>query len=263
MKTIETYCTKGKVAEKISKEELIPPKQLIKLLSHVNLVTPIAHVEVDDSKRITYLMPALLELTSLDELTSPPSPDANNPEPLYITFNAGYAPLGTFCGLITRLISLGPNGIFGLNWELVEDGIKRNCVSFLIAKSNKVTLISSETCFEIRLTRSQSLMSLHDLCSHVLTVILYVMKSLYKNLVPRVAFQCSCPYYIESGRSDNHLCVLTEEPQVLFLCQSRPVNLKIYQQVWLGKVSVHYSFAPHVKSHVIMYCVNHIFSAVC
>ena len=69
-------------------------------------------------------MPAVLDCATQDELAAPHTPDTNHPEPLLITFKCGYVPTGTFCGLITQLVSRGPHGIFDFKWNLVEDGVK-------------------------------------------------------------------------------------------------------------------------------------------
>ena len=240
IKSIEKYCIKDKICEevtqKIQSEDLIPAKQLVKLLNHVNLLSPITHTEKDGSERITYLMPAILECASPDELTTPPATDDNNPEPLFIAFSCGYVPTGTFCGLITRLVSLGPTKLFGLTWKLVEEGVKRNCISFYIATSNILTLIAHERCYEIRVTRKTPQITLHELCSYVLSVILYMLKSLYNQLFPQIAFQCSCSEH-ESNRDINNLCILSDDFWVQFVCGSNPVTLRKDQKVWLGKVS--------------------------
>ena len=237
IESIKKYSNDAQIAKKIEEEELIPAEQLIKLLKHVNLLSPIIHKEADGSKKITYLMPAVLECATQNELTTPLPPDANNPEPLFITFKCGYVPTGTFCGLITRLVSLGPDGILGLTWMLVEKGVKRNCVSFHVAKTNKVTLIAHEGCYEIRVTRERRKAQLHDLCSYVLSVILHTLKSLYKQLVLLISFKCPCPDY-ESSRSVDHLCTLTEDSfGVDFLCGKNTLDLNKHQQIWLGVVS--------------------------
>ncbi|XP_064391858.1 uncharacterized protein LOC135339631 isoform X4 [Halichondria panicea] len=233
---IEMYCKTAQVSKKLGNNELIPAKVLITLLQHLNLLSEIVHIDVNDpsNSRSTYLMPAILECASQDELTNPPPPDANNPEPLLITFSCGYVPTGAFCGLITRLVSRGPHGILGLTWELVEDGVKRNYVSFLVAKSNRLTLLAHDQCYEIRVVRHPGRMSLHDLCTYVLSVMLYTLKSLYPHLVPQIAFQCPCPGH-KSSR--DNLCVLTKEIWVQFLCDSKPTIPTKYQQVWLGKIA--------------------------
>ena len=229
IKSLEEY------AESPMKEELIPAEQLVKLCHHLNFLSPITHTVEDGSKRFTYFMPASLECALPDKLIDAPQSDDNNPEPVYITFSCGYAPTGTFCGLITRLVSVGPNGILGMTWELAEEDPKRNCVSFYVAKTNKVTLISHKTCFEIRVTRNTQQTSLHDLCLYVLSALLYTLKSLYSQLVTQIAFQCPCPDH-KSAQGVNHLCILTDNIWIQFLCESKTVTLNQNQQVWLGKV---------------------------
>ena len=108
IESIEKYSKCPQVIEKLEERKLIPAKQLVQLLEYVHLLSPIVHVQ-SDKEEITYLMPAVLECASQDELTNPPQPDANNPEPLHITFSCGYVPTGVFCGLITRLVSQGPH----------------------------------------------------------------------------------------------------------------------------------------------------------
>ncbi|XP_064391884.1 uncharacterized protein LOC135339638 isoform X9 [Halichondria panicea] len=236
---IEMYCKTAQVSKKLKNDQLIPAKILITLLQHLNLLSEIAHQDVNDPSkcRITYLMPAILECASQDELTNPPPPDANNPEPLLITFSCGYVPTGTFCGLMTRLVSQGPHKILGLTWklELVENVVKRNIVSFLVAKSNKVTILAHNRCYEIRVVRHpDGRISLHDLCTYVFLVMLYTLKSLYPQLIPQIAFQCPCPGH-KSSR--DNLCVLTEDFWVQFLCGSKPVTPTKDHQVWLGKTA--------------------------
>ncbi|XP_064407245.1 uncharacterized protein LOC135352042 isoform X4 [Halichondria panicea] len=236
LEAIERHCKLDvEVSKKLKNNLLIPSGPLVKLLKYLNLLSEITHKD-EDGERITYLMPAILKCASQDELTKPPQPDTNNPEPLHVTFSFGYVPTGVFCGLITRLVSQGPHGILGLTWELMEDGVKRNYVEFLVAKSNKITLLAHARCYEIRVVRRLCQVSLHDLCTYVLSVMLYTLKSLYPQLVPQIAFQCPCPDHQTSGGMDN-LCVLAKDFWVQFLCRHKPVTLRKYQQVWLGKVA--------------------------
>ena len=180
-------------------------------------------------------MPAVLDCATPDELTAPPPADANNPEPLFITFSCGYVPTGTFCGLITRLVSDGPSEIIGLKWEFAEDGVKRNRVRFYVNFANKVTLISHDRSYELRVTRNDPDISLHDLCSNVVSTVLYTLKSLYTNLVPKISFQCPCVEH--SKTSVDSLCTLVESKVTFnFFCERNPVILRDTQQIWLGKV---------------------------
>ena len=240
-KAIEMYCkTTPEVSKKLRNNKLIPTKILLLLLQHLNLLSEIVHTKdvKDSSKSPTYFMPAILECASQDELTNPPPPDANNPEPLLITFSCGYVPTGIFCGLITRLVSQGPHGIFRLKWKLMEDGVKRNCVSFSVTTSNKVTLLAHDRCYEIQVVRHRNgKMNLHDLCTYVSSVMLYTLKSLYPHLVPQIAFQCLCPRH-QSSR--DNLCILTKDVWAQFLCGGNLVTPTKHQQVWLGQVGYLY-----------------------
>ena len=238
LEAIERHCKLDvQVSKNLKNNLLIPSGPLVKLLKYLNLLSDITHKD-EDGERITYLMPAILECASPEELTNPSQPDTNNPEPLHITFSFGYVPTGVFCGLITRLVSQGPHKILGLTWELVEDGIKRNCVSFYVDYVHKVTLLSHDRSYEIRVERNAKQMNfpLHDLCSHTLSAILYSLKILFPKLNLSVAFQCSCPKHAAS-KSLNNLCTLVEGRQIHFLCGRSPVTLSEAQQVWLGKVS--------------------------
>ncbi|XP_064407679.1 uncharacterized protein LOC135352420 [Halichondria panicea] len=236
LEAIERHCKVDvQVSKNLKNNLLIPSGPLVKLLKYLNLLSDITHKD-EDGERITYLMPAILECASPEELTNPSQPDINNPEPLHITFSFGYVPTGVFCGLITRLVSQGPHKILGLTWELVEDGIKRNCVSFYVDYVHKVTLLSHDRSYEIRVERNAKQMdlSLHDLCSHTLSAILYMLKNLFPKLILSVAFQCSCPKHAAS-KSLNNLCTLVQGRKIYFLCGRSPVTLSEAQQVWLGK----------------------------
>ncbi|XP_064407459.1 uncharacterized protein LOC135352216 isoform X2 [Halichondria panicea] len=238
LEAIIKYCTGPNVTKMLKEGEIIPAEHLIILLQYLNLLSEIVHKDANDPKvtRITYLMPAILDCASQKELTKPPQPDTNNPEPLHITFSFGYVPTGVFCGLITRLVSQGPHGILGLTWELVEHGVKRNCVSFSVDDVHTVTLLSHEKSYEIRISRDDPDTSLHDLCGYVLTAILYTIKCLFQHLVMHIAFQCPCSKAC-TERSVNHLCALSSKSRIRFICEAskKAVGLKSEQQVWLGK----------------------------
>ena len=237
IESLEMHCESAQVSNKLKKQELIPVKKLIQLLKHVNLLSPIIHKK-SNGERTTYLMPAVLEGATQAELTTPPPPDADNPEPLLITFKCGYVPTGTFCGLITQLVSCGPDGIFDFVWDLVEDGVKRNLVSFYVDYVNKVTLICHDRCYEVRVTRDDPDISLHTLCAHVLSVILHILGVLYKNLVPEIAFQCPCPKH-SSTRTLSNLCTSVNTKKFRFLCERKLVTLNNARKIWIEQVREH------------------------
>ena len=233
IESVEEYAKSDK---KLKKEELIPIQQLVKLLQHLNLLSQITHTKVDGGKRTTYFIPALLVSASPVELTASPQPEDSHPEPLCITFTCGYIPTGLFCGLINRLVSIGLKGILGLRWELVEEDIKQNCISFCVANASQVTLISHKNCYEVRVTHRDSKISKHDLCSYILSAILYTLKSVYNQLTPQVAFQYPRLDH-KSTIGIKHLCILTDGSQIQFLCNSKSIVLTKRQQIWFGKVS--------------------------
>ena len=78
--------------------------------------------------------------------------------------------------------------------------------------------------------------SLHELCAHILSAILHILKELYENLVPEIAFRCSCPKH-RAERTISNLCTLVDIKKLRFLCERRPVKLEEAQQVWIGEVS--------------------------
>ena len=234
IESIEMHCENAQVSEKLKKKELIPAKQLILLLKHVNLLSPIIHKEAD-GERITYLMPAVLDSATQDEITMPSSPDTNNPEPLLITFECGYVPTGTFCGLITQLVSRGPRGILDFVWVLVEDGVKRNYVSFYVDYATKVTLICHDRCYEVRVVSNDPDIPLHELCANIRSVILCTLKELYEKLILKIAFRCHCPKH-RADRRINNLCTLVDTKRQRFFCEGRPVELEEAHKVWFGEV---------------------------
>ena len=236
LETIEKFADSAQISEKVKRKDLIPAMQLIKLLGYVNLLSPIVHKE-ENGERITYLMPAVLECETLDMFVSPPIADANIAEPLHIQFICGYVPTGSFCGLITHLVSNGPEGIFGKKWGLVEDTVKRNYTSFYVDYVNKVTLLSHDRCYEIRVFHGDPKTSLNCLCSYVHTTILYILKSLYPNLVPQTAFRCPCAEH--SACKDINLCVQNRvsRSSIQFHCLGKCVDLKAKHLVWFSKVN--------------------------
>ena len=226
-------CLSEENKEKLKHGKLIPVDMLVKFLEHSNLLSLIA---VSKQETMCFI-PAILECASHDELTKSPPPDADTPSPIKITFKTGYVPIGVFCALISRLVSKGSEGILGIEWELVESGIKRNLVSFRVdGKEHSVTLIAHADCYEIRLIRQDRSISLHDLCSYVLSTVLYVMKEINDNIRPIIAFDCHCAQH-KSSNTDK-LCCLSPGASVCFKCKyKKAVSLTPCQECWFAKVS--------------------------
>ena len=235
-------CYKREYPNLLEDKRLIPIENLVNLLKYINLLS-----FVKSTDQVMCFMPAILEYAPQEDLINPPPPDEDNPEPLFIRFKCGYVPTGVFCGLITHLVSLSMTNIFGMEWQLKQDGVRQNRVSFYIHDVNEVTFLSHNRCFEIRLNRKMKSITLHDLCTHVLSVVMYVLGSLYKDISPIIAFQCRCVTHkslYESQPSEKryhweNLCTFKWGTICAqYLCANCPAPLSNSQQVWIGKVTI-------------------------
>ena len=245
-------CLSKENKEKVEQDKLIPLEMLVRFLEHSNLLSKIAIKKKDGTEEVMCFIPAILECASHDELTKAPPPDADTPSPIKITFESGYVPIGMFCAMISRLVSIGSTreGILGIKWEVVESGVKRNRLSFRVdRKQHIITLISHANCYEIRVIRQNRSISLHDLCSYVLSTVLYVLKEVNNNVDPIIAFDCQCGQH-ESSSVDK-LCRLSPGASVGFECKyNDSISLSASQECWFVKVSykVFKSIAIHTYS---------------
>ena len=228
--TIKRCCSKSNKA-KVREGELIPVDKLVKLLEHVSLLAPI----VGKGRQPVYFMPAILKCASKEELSNAPAIDSNTPSPIKITFESGYVPIGVFCAMISKLVSEVQKGILGLKWNLRESRVMRNLVSFEVGSAKHyITLVAHADCYEIRLTRREDC-DMHDLCSYVLTTVLYnVMSGISKKIRPIVAFDCQCPKH--QNVEETSLCKLMEGRSPFFQCEDGRVILPPHQECWFGKV---------------------------
>ncbi len=162
----------------VKKHQLIPVDKLLILLEHSHLLATITTVEEDHTIKdeIMYFIPAILKCASHEELTKPPPTGIDTPSPIKITFKPEYVPIGIFCAMISELVSRGSKRILGMTWKLAADtSVKRNLVSFHIDESSRhfVTLISHVDCYEIRIIRQDRDHTMHELCSYVLSTLLF------------------------------------------------------------------------------------------
>ena len=227
--TIKRCCSNSNKT-KVKEGELIPVDKLVKLLEHVSLLAPI----VGKGPHPVYFMPAILECASKKELSNAPAIDSNTPSPIKITFESGYVPIGVFCAMISKLVSEGQKGILGLKWNLRESLVKRNLVSFNVdSAKHHITLVAHADCYEIRITKKDDC-DMHDLCSYVLTTVLYVMSGISKKIEPIIAFDCQCPKH--QIAEDTSLCKLMEGRSPFFQCGDDRVSLPPHQECWFAKV---------------------------
>ena len=227
--TIKLCCSKSNET-KVKEGELIPVDKLVKLLEHVSLLAPI----VGKGPQPVYFMPAILECASNEELSNAPTIDSDTPSPIKITFESGYVPIGVFCAMISKLVSEGQKGILGLKWNLRESRVKRNLVSFNVnSTKHHITLVAHADCYEIRITRKYGC-NMHDLCSYVLTTVLYMMSGISKKIEPIIAFDCQCLKH--QNAEGTSLCKLMEGHSSFFQCGDDRVFLLPHQECWFAKV---------------------------
>ena len=71
-----------------------------------------------------------------------------------------------------------------------------------------MTLLAHERCYVKFVSLVVITVSLHELCTYVLPVILYVLKDLYRHLVAKIALGCPCEQHQSSTTRDlNNLCL--------------------------------------------------------
>ena len=227
-------CQTKELKGKVDQGKLIPVDKLVTFLEHSDLLALIP-----ESNEVMCFIPAILECAKPEELTKSPPSDIDTPSPIKITFENGYVPIGMFCAMISRLVSRGSarEGILGIKWELVESGVKRNLASFRVdSKKHIVTLIAHVNCYEIRFIRQERSHSLHDLCSYVLSAVLYVIKEVNDNIDPIIAFDCKCSR--QESSCYGHLCRLSLGMNTTIGCDHCEISLTADQEHWFAKVRV-------------------------
>ena len=226
----------------VKKGQLIPVEKLLILLEHSHLLATITTVvknsHITEMVKIMYFMPAILKCASREELLKPSPPTGiDTPSPIKFTFDPQYVPIGIFCAMISELVSRGGKGILGMTWKLAADSsVKRNLVSFHIDESAKhfVTLIAHVDCYEVRVIRQDRKYTMHELCSYVLSTVLFIMKEISPLLSPIIAFDCYC------GKHENgsKLCLLTQGLHPCFKCCTSAISLSPHQECWFANVSI-------------------------
>ncbi len=219
-------------SEENMESQLIPVEKLLLLLEYSNLLAVITTEDLETM----YFIPAILKCASHKELTKLPPTGIDTPSPIKITFKPEYVPIGIFCAMIAELVSRGSKGILGCTWKLTANSsVKRNLVSFHIDQSAKhfVTLIAHVDCYEIQVIRQDRKHTMHELCSYVLSTLLFVMKDISPLLTPIIAFDCYCGKHEDGSK----LCLLTPSADPYFKC-TRKISLSPHQECWFAEVSL-------------------------
>lgn len=240
MRASELFREKGQftvedLQKSMSDESLISPQKLIKLLELLHMLTPIT---AGYTKKMVYFMPCALKTATADELNTWNCTELCLSS-LMLRFKCGYVPVGVFTSIITSILSQHRNG-----WEMIEDGLRKNKVQFLVGKDyDKVTLIARPQYLEILMTRSERFQTPTEmLCAHIRMTIQQVLQNIdlcssNPNFVIDFNFAFECP--LHSDR--DHLCVLETETATHMKCLQNPKSPKAFplepqHKVWLKKV---------------------------
>ena len=198
-----------------------------------------------------FIMPAVLEDATEEELKPVTSTDLETVSPLMIQFKGGFVPFGVFCAgiasLIARQHSLEPK------WYVVYEDIKKNKVKFHLESGYCVTLISRPQYFEIqvsKLTKRQTFTrSLEETCLSVQEIVVdtidtVVSQMKYKMLESQISTKqlFSLAFLCDPTDDNRHLFALKEKNSKFGYCSNcvQYVELEHRHTIWFNHmVSYH------------------------
>jgi hypothetical protein len=215
--------------------DYIPLKKLVKLLEHLNIITPIN----EPTRRLgqMYFMPCVLQSATHEELNKWwNEKHPLSPAPLFIRYNCGYTPIGVFPAMIANLV--GHKAL-----TLIDDGILKNKVQFKF-QEDTVTLISHPKYYGIHLSRTQdSMAQTREACDELREIIESTLRRVTSqtNYGYSARFQMSFECPAHPGR--DHLCTVSRELEMpeKMICMAVRGRQGVHRmedkhQVWFGKV---------------------------
>ena len=161
--------------------------QLVDLLKHLNIVAEVKGDQEESSPSQSerkFIMPAILKYASEDDLKVLISDSyEQQAPPLIIRFEGGFIPFGIFCAIIAHLIahqtSLSPK------WQLCDDQMRRNKVTFCVDGALYTTLVSQPQCIKIFASRhpcARKKKSLPYLCSCVRQTVIEALETVMSKM---------------------------------------------------------------------------------
>lgn len=125
-------------------------QQLIDTLKHLNVLAEVKEENIEathspSTSSPKFIMPAVLEQASKEELSAPSEPGVNLGCPLMILFKGGFVPFGVFCASIAHMLAKHMP-----EWKLHKGKVMKNKVTFNVNQQYFITLISRLQYFEIR-----------------------------------------------------------------------------------------------------------------
>jgi hypothetical protein len=234
---------------------------LVRLLKHLNIVTPAPSMLSPTGIKDPYLMPCKLRY-SRDPINIP----EGNPKPLLLHFKCGFTPVGMFPALITKLFSQADD----LKWKIIKGGPKRdklfkNRVCFRVER-DIIYLMSHLRYFEIAVSQkkvSRSCSSAEGLCHRVREVFEDALQKVTENMNyhflggHQYAFWCTQCHGVEK-----HLTVLKDVTSTFMECLRSPEeteDLSDQQLVWFSKARA----IPRGNSQSCIIILQYIHECAC
>ena len=247
--------------------------KLIILLQHLGIIAPVQFNEPNDSSAEfkeeecndpesmqsvipEFIIPCVLDDAAPDDLTLQlRDGEACSIIPLRIYFKCGFAPMGGFCYLFTRLIS-------DRQWELPKDKDQmmtenkiywRNKATFVVQADEKnyfVTLISTKEYYEIHIVQTHSKQPFqlgsdgHNICRKVWNDIAKVLSNSLNAPLKEYTVACQCPLHPKD-----------EHPEHVMMFESKPHynNPEVKAKCLLHKDRPHPLTVDTAKQSVIVW----------
>ena len=214
-------------------------EKLMILLQHLGIIAPVdvitsAEADVlsleseneDESIHSQYLIPCILDDAQLADLkVQIQEAQACCIVPLRIYFDCGFAPMGGFCYLFTKLISNNRGN--GSGWQLLlpdvfEETSKnvywRNKVMFQVDEKYIVTLLSTHEYYEIHIICSQSTQPFqlkgdgHRICKKVWNAVSTVLSKSINEPMRKYKTACECIVHHNDRNFDGHGMIFSHNP---------------------------------------------------
>ena len=236
--------------------ELLPPEKLVQLLEYLSILTPTPSSGGVSTTQPTYFMPCVLKSARASDLRLPSS-SKRDPPPLMLRYDCGYVPVGVFPSLITSLVSSQQaNG-----WEMIEEGLRKNKVQFLVGKNfHRLTLISHPRFIEIAIS-DECDASTESLCAHVRSVIQSTLNRVTSRMNGKFKMNFKYGFECPNHPGREHLCVLADETADRMLClqDKKPLSLHHQQKLWFTGSPSPNTSTGIVHTIVLRYWVLHLY----
>ena len=212
-------------------DKLLPLQNLVTLLEHLSILTPLPLSPADSIQEPTYFMPCVLKSARASELTVAHS--NSDPAPLMLRYQCGYVPVGVFPAMITNLVSHQKK----LGWEMVEKGLRKNRVQFQVGRDfDTVTLISHPRYFEVVVVRKEGFEeSTNSLCMEVLRVVESTLSSITSRMNYNFSMGYKLGFECPVHSTKEHLCTLADKTARRMQCLQDPNQtplLEDHHSVW-------------------------------